>query len=115
MTLKQIEKFNKKQKAELKEILFTKHNKLRADYYNLSWKIKDLLKGEQVHYYDAGKSGRYGWVSDDESKYVNLLNALKIDINWGNDAPRGGKKGQFLYIKKQPFTFEELVELVATF
>ena len=59
--------------------------------------IKDLVAGKKVHYNKTYGKGRYGSLVSYKSKILSIFR--KEILEFGNDAPRGGKTGEWVKIK----------------
>ena len=74
----------------------------RRDYrlYGLNI-LKDLVQGEKVHLY-RGWTNRYRTLIN-ESGVLPVINAMDeagMSYEYGNDAPRGGVLGKYIYTRK---------------
>ena len=62
----------------------------------LYFDIKALAEHGQSHTYTVRRSGGYTNIYDSTERIINILKALKIAYELGNDAPRGGREGRFI-------------------
>lgn len=63
-------------------------------------KIKKLSKGGRVYTASSGYSGGWKFAYDDTAEYAAILAAAGIKYKIGNDAPRGGLKGKYIFCRK---------------
>jgi len=90
---------NIKLSKEYKNKLLRKDGTLKKRYLNiLSWN-ESLLIGKKI--YPKRWGHKYASLIDDSDKYIDILNALKLKFSTGNDAPKGGKEGDYIKISKR--------------
>ena len=64
--------------------------------------VNEVLAGGEVHpmFYRRGKASSFELLGTRRSRIVNILTAINItassDIEFGNDAPRGGVTGKWI-------------------
>lgn len=63
-------------------------------------KIKILSNGGKIYTARSGYSGGWKHAKDDTAEYTALLDAAGIKYKIGNDAPRGGLNGKYIYCRK---------------
>lgn len=82
---------------------YTQKGTLNKRFSGAISNIKIMAQGKQYHPFRWVKSKRHFGVSG-ESEANNtktLCNALGLELMWGNDAPRGGIEGNFIYLSKK--------------
>lgn len=78
----------------LKSVAFYKNGKQKPNWENPIWLLKN--PNEKVHYIRyKGRFGRAHLVTDHTAE---VLEALGISYSTGNDAPRGGQTGDYIYL-----------------
>lgn len=86
-------KLTKKQK----ELLYTKDGKVRC----IVKRVQDVYDGNGIFRpVETGHRGGRGWVKDISYDITSLINALGYKYKVGNDAPKGGKYGNFIKVSK---------------
>lgn len=86
----------------IKDVAMTKRGKIAVRYLDAITTIEDMAKGHTRYpYYWARNAGRFRLDGETEvGNTVVLLGKLGIKLSWGNDAPRGGKEGDYMYLAK---------------
>lgn len=104
-------RLTKKQALKISDLLLTKQGTLRANYKNINNIFNNLFDAEKVYYYSSSYSKGYIFTTDYYDKIAPLLQLLKIDYKIGNDAPRGGKNGDYIQLyRKRNITLNSIVE-----
>lgn len=78
--------------------LLRKDGKLKVVYEEvISWLVyHPSAKARPFTWRNYGRSAR-----DFTQYYWDVLSVLNIDYNYGNDAPRGGKEGNYIVLTKK--------------
>lgn len=82
---------------------YTQKGMLNKHFTGAISNIKIMAQGKQYHPFRWVKSKRHFGVSgESEANNTKLLcKALGLELMWGNDAPRGGIEGNFMYLSKK--------------
>lgn len=79
----------------VKKNLCTKKGEIKVAY---SYIIENIKRGEtKFHYF---KWSGFSTPVNKRSNYECVLRALNLDYTFGNSAPRGGKEGEYIELKK---------------
>lgn len=84
-------------------MLFKKNGKLSKKGFELASVVYKGLENQKefkIHTYHSNYSGGYVNEKDCQSDYVELCKAFNLKYELGNDAPRGGKNGNYILIKR---------------
>ena len=112
LNVKQIIKFGKNQNKKtmntqsfIKRIAFacTKSGQLNKRYETAINIIDVMSQNKTYHPLRWVKNGRHFGASGENNvrKLKELCKALGIELLWGNDAPRGGMDGDYVYLNKK--------------
>lgn len=66
--------------------------------------LRTLAEGDKIYPYHWKRSkGRHCNLrgESDTNNTEQICNALGIELIWGNDAPRGGMSGKYMYLQKK--------------
>jgi len=84
---------------EYKNKLLKKDQSLKKRYLDILLWNGSLLIDKKI--YPKRWGHKYKTLVDNSDKYIDILNALKLKFSTGNDAPRGGKEGDYIKISKK--------------
>lgn len=81
----------------LKKNCFTKKNEIRKGYYLILSFLFNVQSNNKIHFVH----NRNKVYESSYDKYTEVLSLLEIDYIVGNDAPKGGKLGDYIQITKK--------------
>lgn len=86
----------------IKDVAMTKRGKIAVRYLDAISTIEYMANGKAMYpYHWSRNAGRCRLDGETEvGNTVVLLGKLGIKLSWGNDAPRGGKEGDYMYLAK---------------
>ena len=89
----------KKTSAQKKLAKLVLEKKLSKRSIIYSW-VNELIAGSKEFrpVFTRGSSWKYSTLFDKRDEFTNVLYLMKIEYTSGNDAPRGGRTGEFIII-----------------
>jgi len=106
-------KLAQKQLTALKGLLITQKGVINKNYSNVSVIFDEFFKGGKVYYVTT--SNRKYVTQGFYERIADVCDILKISYKDMNDAPRGGRLGDYIKIsRKKELTFEGVCNLVLT-
>lgn len=87
-------------------MIYKKDKTLQKKYLELLYIMQNYnFENEKIKYHFkklVGNYARYQYISDvDYNNCIDILKTFKIEYKLGNDAPRGGKLGDYIEIDKK--------------
>ena len=99
----------------IKRIAFacTKSGQLNKRYETACTHIANMSAGKVIYPYRWTRSkGHCNLKGANDMQYTELLcKNLGIELHWGNDAPRGGMDGNYIYLNKKDIQKLKTVDL----
>lgn len=84
---------------KIQKLVLTKSGKVHTNYFKA---LSDSrIEGNKIYPKTWGGSGRHISLNDKSFYIRNILNVCGYKINTGNDAPRGGKEGDYFKLSSQ--------------
>jgi len=112
-----LEKLQKADRKTIKNTLYGRPRTYITKAGNLNQQIKDSLRacrieGNKIYPFDWTGSGNYISAVDRSTTVEVLLKDLGYKFSKGNDAPRGGKSGNYIKVSKKALeAFNQVTKL----